>query len=313
MRRIAFMNQKGGVGKTTTVANLGAAFAERGFKVLVVDNDPQANLTTHLDPSIEEPTPTIYDVLTGQVTASEAIYETSQPGLSLLPSGIDLSGAEIELVQEMGRETLLKRAIDEHVLRLPDEDRYDFILIDCPPSLGLLSLNALTTVTEVMIPIQTQYFAMRGMSKLLEVVELVKKRLNPMLRLSAIIPSIADLRTKLTAEVLSEIRSYFKDKVCRTMIRVNVRLAEAPSHGKSILEYDKSSNGAKDYRRLARELLGALTEDDLEDIEWFELRLCGEPIEFDDLPAAVPEVAPVAPIPLPDEPRPPDNVVGGAD
>ncbi len=287
MRRIAFMNQKGGVGKTTTVANLGAAFAERGFKVLVVDNDPQANLTTHLDPSIDEPEPTIYEVLTSRATATEAIYETGRPGLFLLPSGIDLSGAEIELVQEMGRETLLRRAIEEHLAELSEEALYDFLLIDCPPSLGLLSLNALTTATEVMIPIQTQFFAMRGMSKLIEVVELVKRRLNPLLRLSAIIPSIADLRTKLTAEVLSEIKSYFKEKVTRTMIRVNVRLAEAPSHGKSILEYDNSSNGARDYRRLARELLGALTPEDVEDLAMFEAKLCGEPLEFDDLPPAV--------------------------
>jgi len=287
MRRIAFMNQKGGVGKTTTVANLGAAFAERGFKVLVVDNDPQANLTTHLDPSIDEPEPTIYEVLTGRATATQAIYETGLPGLFLLPSGIDLSGAEIELVQEMGRETLLRRALEEHFPELAEDELYDFLLIDCPPSLGLLSLNALTTATEVMIPIQTQFFAMRGMSKLIEVVELVKRRLNPMLRLSAIIPSIADLRTKLTAEVLSEIKSYFKEKVTRTMIRVNVRLAEAPSHGKSILEYDNSSNGARDYRRLARELLGALTPEDVEDLAMFEAKLCGEPLEFDDLPPAV--------------------------
>jgi len=287
MRRIAFMNQKGGVGKTTTVANLGAAFAERGFRVLVVDNDPQANLTTHLDPSIDEPEPTIYEVLTSRATAAEAIYETGRPGLFLLPSGIDLSGAEIELVQEMGRETLLRRALEEHFAELAEDELYDFLLIDCPPSLGLLSLNALTTATEVMIPIQTQFFAMRGMSKLIEVVELVKRRLNPMLRLSAIIPSIADLRTKLTAEVLSEIKSYFKEKVTRTMIRVNVRLAEAPSHGKSILEYDNSSNGARDYRRLARELLGALTPEDVEDLAMFEAKLCGEPLEFDDLPPAV--------------------------
>jgi chromosome partitioning protein len=308
MRRIAFMNQKGGVGKTTTVANLGAAFAEHGFRVLVVDNDPQANLTTHLDPRVDEPEPTIYEVLTNRATATEAIYETSQPGLFLLPSSIDLSGAEIELVQEMGRETLLRRAIDEHLAGLPEEEQYDFILIDCPPSLGLLSLNALTTVTEVMIPIQTQFFAMRGMSKLLEVVELVKRRLNPALRLSAIIPSIADLRTRLTAEVMGEIKTYFSEKVTRTMVRVNVRLAEAPSHGKSILQYDKSSNGAKDYRRLARELLGLLTPEDLEDLLWFEAKLCGEPVEFDDLP---PAVAPTDPV-IPNIPDPqPDDPAGG--
>jgi chromosome partitioning protein len=311
MRRIAFMNQKGGVGKTTTVANLGAAFAEHGFRVLVVDNDPQANLTTHLDPRVDEPEPTIYEVLTNRATATEAIYETSQPGLFLLPSSIDLSGAEIELVQEMGRETLLRRAIDEHLAGLPEEEQYDFILIDCPPSLGLLSLNALTTVTEVMIPIQTQFFAMRGMSKLLEVVELVKRRLNPALRLSAIIPSIADLRTRLTAEVMGEIKTYFSEKVTRTMVRVNVRLAEAPSHGKSILQYDKSSNGAKDYRRLARELLGLLTPEDLEDLLWFEAKLCGEPVEFDDLPPAVAPTDPVAPV-IPNIPDPqPDDPAGG--
>jgi chromosome partitioning protein len=247
-------------------------------------------------------------VLTNRATATEAIYETSQPGLFLLPSSIDLSGAEIELVQEMGRETLLRRAIDEHLAGLPEEEQYDFILIDCPPSLGLLSLNALTTVTEVMIPIQTQFFAMRGMSKLLEVVELVKRRLNPALRLSAIIPSIADLRTRLTAEVMGEIKTYFSEKVTRTMVRVNVRLAEAPSHGKSILQYDNSSNGAKDYRRLARELLGLLTPEDLEDLLWFEAKLCGEPVEFDDLPPAVAATDPVTPVTPESQP---DDSAGG--
>jgi chromosome partitioning protein len=298
MRRIAFMNQKGGVGKTTTVANLGAAFAERGLKVLVVDNDPQANLTTHLDSNLLTPEATIYEVLTGRATATEAIVPTVQAGLFLLPSSIDLSGAEIELVQEMGRETLLKRAIEEHLAGMPEDERYDFILIDCPPSLGLLSLNALTTVTEVMIPIQTQFFAMRGMSKLMEVIELIRRRLNPAIFLSAIIPSIADLRTNLTSEVIGEIREFFADKMTRTLIRVNVRLAEAPSHGKSILAYDSGSNGARDYRRLARELLNELTPEDIEELEIFEAKLSREPVDFDDLPPAMGDGAAGATVPM---------------
>ncbi|MEN8149068.1 MAG: AAA family ATPase, partial [Planctomycetota bacterium] len=261
MRRIAFMNQKGGVGKTTTVANLGAAFATLGRRVLVIDVDPQANLSTHLDFDLDSGVPTIYEVLTRRLELADAIVETKTPGLSLLPSSIDLSGAEIELVQEMGRETILKGAVDDHVASLPEDQRPEFVLVDCPPSLGLLSLNALTTVTEVMIPIQTQFFALRGMSKLLEVVKLVQERLNPRLELTAIIPSIADLRTNLTGEVIQEIKRYFGAKVTRTIIRTNIRLAEAPSFGQSIFDYDRSARGAKDFLRLAKELLGDLPAD----------------------------------------------------
>ena len=261
MRRIAFMNQKGGVGKTTTVTNLGAAFAELGRRVLVIDVDPQANLTTHLDFDLEGDLPTVYEVLTRRVDMRDAIVATTTPGLSLLPSSIDLSGAEIELVQEMGREKILKGALDDYTASLPEPERPDFILLDCPPSLGLLTLNALTTVTEVMIPIQTQFFALRGMSKLLEVIHLVRTRLNPALTITAIIPSIADLRTRLTGEVVQEIKRYFSDKVTRTIIRTNVRLAEAPSFGKTIFQYDRSAHGAKDFLRLAKELLGELPAD----------------------------------------------------
>jgi len=261
MRRIAFMNQKGGVGKTTTATNLGAAFAELGRRVLVIDVDPQANLSTHLDFDLESDAPSIYDVLTRRAGMKDAIVATSTPGLSLLPSAIDLSGAEIELVQEMGRETILKCALDDYVASLPEAERPEFVLVDCPPSLGLLSLNALTTVTEVMIPIQTQFFALRGMSKLLEVVNLVRARLNPRLVITAIIPSIADLRTNLTGEVIQEIKRYFGAQVTRTLIRTNIKLAEAPSFGKTIFEYDRSARGAKDFLRLAKELLGELPED----------------------------------------------------
>jgi chromosome partitioning protein len=284
MRRIAFMNQKGGVGKTTTVANLAAALAERGRRVLVVDMDPQANLSAHLDFDLEDGRPSVYEVLTGRTGAGDAVVETETENMLLLPSSIDLSGAEIELVQEMGRETLLRQALEDYFRDLPPGDGFEFLLIDCPPSLGLLSLNALTTATEVMIPIQTQYFALRGMSKLLEVIALVRARLRPQLTISLIIPSIADLRTRLTAEVLREIREHFGDRMARTLIRTNVRLAEAPSHGRTILQYDSSSRGAEDYRRLAREILGELTREDHEVIQEIRRKLDREPVSFDELP-----------------------------
>lgn len=300
MRRIAFMNQKGGVGKTTTVANLGAALAELGRRVLVVDIDPQANLTTHLDQEIADDGPTIYEVLTGRATARDAIRETTTEGLRLLPSSIDLSGAEIELVQEMGRETILKGALEQYVREVAPEISFDFVLVDCPPSLGLLSLNALTTVTEVMIPIQTQFFALRGMSKLLEVVTLVRNRLNPELTITAIIPSIADLRTRLTGEVVAEIRRYFGSKVTRTIIRTNIRLAEAPSFGQSIFQYDRSARGAADFRRLAREIVGELPADE-PDLE-IGRAAAEEPAEP---PSDAPAEEPVPAEPPPVDPVPP--------
>ena len=290
MRRIAFMNQKGGVGKTTTVANLGAALAELGRRVLVVDIDPQANLTTHLDRDlILDEGATVYEVLTGKTSPAEAIRQTSTENLLLLPATIDLSGAEIELVAEFGRDTLLKESLARHFAELPEGERPEFVLIDCPPSLGILSLNALTTATEVMIPIQTQFFALRGMSKLMEVIDLVKRRLNPELEVTAIIPSIADFRTRLTHEVMHEIREYFGEKTTKTVIRMNIRLAEAPSHGMTIFEYDRSARGAADFLDLAREIL---TEDAPVPEEAAPVpEETIPPLRFDDLPRALPITA----------------------
>jgi chromosome partitioning protein len=258
MRSIAVINQKGGVGKTTTAVNLGAALAERGHSVLLVDIDPQANLTMHLDIDPSGLEHSIYDVLSGQARLEEVVV--ARGNLDVIPSHIDLAGAEVELVGVVGRETILREAIQE-LLRgdpsRPDSARsYDFLIIDCPPSLGLLSLNALTSVEEVMIAMQTEFFALQGMTKLMSVVELVRTRLNPKLRLSSIVPCRYDPRTNLAKEVLEEMKRFFGDLVTRTCIRSNVRLAEAPSHGKTVFEYDPDAKGSSDYRRLAREILG---------------------------------------------------------
>ena len=262
MRTIAVTNQKGGVGKTTTSVNLGAALAELGRRVLLVDLDPQGNASTHLGVDIHEIDGTIYDVLTHRARLPAVIRETSWPRLHCAPSNIDLSSAEIEMVSAVGRETILKDAIGG-LHEASDSARYDLLIIDCPPSLGLLCVNALAAADELLIPMQTEFFALQGMSKLLEVVDLVRARINPDLVIRGIVACRMDTRTRLSSEVLEDIANHFPDKLFRTKIRQNVKLAEAPSFGKCVLEYDPESRGAADYRNLAREYLGlALLDDD---------------------------------------------------
>jgi len=258
MRRIAIINQKGGVGKTTTSANLGAALAEQGRRVALVDMDPQANLTLHLGLEVPSQEPTIYTVLLGRTTIAQALRPTTTPGLSLVASNIDLSGAEMELAGAIGRENLVGDAVaaweGEHRRRAGGAPA-DYLLFDCPPSLGLLSVNALAACDEVVITVQTEFLALMGMSKLVEVVQLIRRRLNPALKISGIVPCLYDSRLRLAREVLGEIRKYFPGQVFRQAVRMNVKLAEAPSFGRTILEYAPDSNGALDYRRLALELI----------------------------------------------------------
>ncbi len=253
MRRIALMNQKGGVGKTTTCLNLGAALTRRGLRVLLLDLDPQANLTVHLDLRPDSLEQSIYDVLLGRATLADLVRPTSTLGLDLVPSSLDLAGAEMELVSAVGREQVLKEAVAR--LEETAAEPYDFLLVDCPPSLGLLSVNALTAVREVLVPLQAEFFALQGMARLREVVDLVDKRLNPGLSILGILPSMVDSRTTLSREVLAEIRSYFGAVVFGTAIRRNVKLAEASSHGRTVFEYAPGSNGAADYAALAEEVL----------------------------------------------------------
>jgi len=254
MRRIAIINQKGGVGKTTTAVNLGAALARAGRRVVVVDLDPQANASLHLGAEPGPGEPSSYGVLCANAPFREALRSTATPGLSLVPAHIDLSGAELELASAIGRETILRDAITDWVA---DEggSPADYILFDCPPSLGLLSVNGLAAAEEVIVVLQTEFFALQGLSRLIEIVQLLRRRLNPELRLAGVLPCLYDSRLRLAREVLAEIRRHFQGQVFSTQVRSNVKLAEAPSHGQTIFEYDPASAGAQDHTRLAEELL----------------------------------------------------------
>ena len=249
-RVIAIANQKGGVGKTTTTVNLGASLAELDFRVLVVDLDPQGNATTGLGINPRTLEYTMYDVLLNDVSLDECIEPTEVKGLFVAPASLDLAGAEIELVPAFSRESKLKRALAEVI-----ED-YDYVLIDCPPSLGLLTVNALVAATEVLVPIQCEYYALEGLGQLTRNVDLVQRNLNADLEISAIVLVMYDSRTRLGEQVASEVREHFGGTVCRNVIPRNIRLSEAPSFGKPITTFDPSSRGAVAYRELAREVSG---------------------------------------------------------
>jgi len=249
MRIIAITNQKGGSGKTTTAVNLGACLAQLGEKVLLVDIDPQAHATIHLGLKPHELETTIYDVLINSQSVVQTIVETIVEKLDILPSHINLSGAEIELVNMVGRESILKDSLRSL------KRKYDYILIDCPPSLGLLTLNALNATEEVFIPIQTEFFALEGMGKLLRTIDIVKERLNKRLKITGVILTMFDSRKNLCKDVVEKVENYFGNKVFKTKIRDNVKLAEAPSYGQPIILYAPKSYGSQDYQKLAKEVL----------------------------------------------------------
>lgn len=246
---IAVANQKGGVGKTTTTVNLSACIAQAGKRVLCVDLDPQGNSTSGLGVDKEAPEYSIYDVLINDVAPAEAVVPTRIEGLDLLSSRKELSGAEVELVGALARETVLKRALD--TLR----SAYDYIFIDCPPSLGLLTINALTAADTLLAPIQCEYYALEGLSDLMNTVKLVKNRLNENLQVEGVVLTMFDGRTNLSAQVVTEVKKFFKNKVYETIIPRSVRLGEAPSFGLPITLYDERCAGAKAYVELAKELM----------------------------------------------------------
>jgi chromosome partitioning protein len=251
MKTIAFTNQKGGVGKTTTTASLGAALAERGKKVFLIDMDPQGNLTVSFGVKAHELKNTIYEVLKEQATIAEVVVEVVRPGgsLKLLPANLALSAAETELSAKPGREFLLKEALASY------KEDYDYILIDCPPSLGLLTINALVAAGGYIIPLASEFLALYGTSQLLEVVDIVRKRINAELELTGVVITQYDSRKLHSREIVDQIKAHFGDQVFEAMIRSNVSLTEAPSFGQDIFTYKPNSPGADDYSALADELL----------------------------------------------------------
>ena len=255
-RIIAVANQKGGVGKSTTAVSLGASLAELGHRVLVVDLDPQGNASTGLGIRHEEREVTVYDVLADEAPIEQAIVPTPIDNLFAIPSTIDLAGAEIELVSQFSRELRLRKAIESL-----KHDAYDFVFLDCPPSLGLLTVNALAAAEELIVPIQCEYYALEGLGQLLRNVRLVQQNVNTDLRLTGIVMTMFDPRTKLSEQVVAEVRRYFGDRVYQTVIPRTVRLSEAPGFGQPITVYDPSSKGARSYRDLAREVAARLPDE----------------------------------------------------
>ena len=248
-RTIAIANQKGGVGKTTTSVNLSACLAQLGKKILLIDADPQGNATSGVGISKGEVQHCIYDILIDDVEPKDVILSTKVENLDVIPATISLAGAEIELVSTISREVRLK-----HALQSVEED-YDYIIIDCPPSLGLLTLNAFTASDSVIIPVQCEYYALEGLSQLLSTIRLVQKHLNKNLVIDGVLLTMLDARTNLGIQVIEEVKKYFQDKVYKTIIPRNIRLSEAPSHGEPIIVYDPRSRGAEVYLELAKEVL----------------------------------------------------------
>lgn len=256
-RIIAVANQKGGVGKTTTAINLSACLAEKGKKVLTIDIDPQGNTSSGLGLNKNEIKNTVYELLIGQCDINECLQVNVLENLSVLPSNVNLAGAEIELIGTEEREFILKGKVKEIV------DNYDFIIIDCPPSLNVLTVNAMTTADTVLVPIQCEYYALEGLSQLIHTINLVKKRLNPELELEGVVFTMFDARTNLSLQVVENVKNNLKQAIYKTIIPRNVRLAESPSHGLPINLYDSKSAGAEGYRDLANEVI-----ERGENIEW---------------------------------------------
>ena len=249
-RVIAIANQKGGVGKSTTAVNMSGYLGDLGFKTLIIDFDPQSNSTSGLGIDKDKIKTSIYDVIINNTDPKKAIIKTDYKNLYIIPSSIQLAGAEVEMVSSMKREYKLKNVIDAV------KDGFDFVIIDCPPALSLLTINALTGAGEVLIPIQCEYYALEGLGQLINTIDLIKQNLNDRLKITGVVMTMFDQRTKLSEQVIEEVREYFPDKVYNTIIPRNIRLSEAPSYGKPIIDYDPNCKGADAYRRLTEEVIG---------------------------------------------------------